>query len=212
MKAKEWYRRMAQANNSSEFENTLAECLTSLIEEAEVLIEKRKCTTNNQIRAAIEESNQKWQAIIRIHTMNSINENNFGKYINSVILDEDGFKAGYVYYHPEHSWYFDLQKHEKKMENKQKELDQDELFIYKVTPYEKLTMENLSKECLNCIAALGSYISHGFPKEWLTPLAGRITLLLYWNSKGKIDLDDIKRMEEDPAKFAATHRSEITDF
>lgn len=214
MKAKEWYRTFEECETEEQFQIKLEECLRSLVKEANDLITKRKCKSPTAMTACINEIDNKWFAIKRIHDNNRKNPEWYHPVLSKAELLEDGFKAVYVELHPKNKWFFDLDKHKKKVEERQKEIDEqkkavDNLRPYAVTPYKDLTMENLSGEILCCTMALGNYVSCGIPPQYLRGLAHRITLLRYWKVKGAINLQDVEEFEKDNEAWVASHRDEV---
>lgn len=211
MKAKEWYKEFEKCSSADEFEDKLEEFIRSLESETMRMVETRHCKTDEAILGCIHDSDQKWKAIISIHKK-KLNDDNYylPEFLRLAEFFDDGFKAVFTQLHPEYKRLFDLDKHmkfvnEKIEQEKQKASSIHDIFMHKVIPYEELTMDNLTKEIINCSAALGSYVRAGFNLEWLKPLAQRIDLLRYWRSKGSINLDDVKEFEEDPAKWVQDH-------
>ncbi len=213
MKAKLHYAKLKECTTEEAFYEAHESMMYALVKDVESLIKSRNAKSRDAIEACIREVNDKYRAICHLHEKYQ-KEADCAHFIKTIKFLEDGFKAIYVDLHPEHKWAFDLKKHCEKVDKmredikkqeEQREKQRDSLFIYPVTPFENLTMENITKEILNCTAALGSYARAGIPIEYMKKLAFRITLLRYWKGNGAINLDDVKDWEEDPEKWTKSH-------
>ena len=213
MKAKLHYAKLKECATEEAFYEAHETMMYDLVKDVEVLIKSRNAKRRDAVEACIKEVNDKYRAICRLHEKYQ-KEVDYGHFIKTIKFLDDGFKAIYVDLHPEHKWAFDLKKHCEKVDKMREEIKRREeqekeressLFIHPVTPFEDLTMENITKEILCCMAALGSYASSGMPLQYMKKLAFRITLLRYWKDNGSINLDDVKEWEEDPEKWAKSH-------
>ena len=210
MKAKEWYAKFEACTTEEQFQQELDTCLGSLVKEANDLISKRKCKTPDAMAACINEVDNKWFAIKRIHDKNKKNREWYHPVLSHAELLEDGFKAVYVKLHPKNKWFFNLSKHEKMIEERQEEIEaqkkrMENFTPYAVTKFEDLTMDNLGTEILCCTMALGQYAQIGLPIQHFKPLAQRIALLRYWRAKGAIDLNDVEEFEKDRQAWIMAH-------
>ena len=208
MKAKEWYKQFEMCETSDEFEKKLEECLIELVDDADKLIIKRKAKSHDAIASCINEVNQKYKAIINIHENKK--KNHESDILGGVTILDDGFKAAYVLKHPDREWYFNINNHMKKVEERRDEIEMHEKAVsniipYNVTPFEELTMETLTKEILCCTMALGSYVGAGIPVDWIRPLAYRIGLLRWWKNNGEINLEDVEEFKKDEAAWVRSH-------
>jgi len=211
MKAKEYAQKLFElVENQDEFENFLEKSLKEFCAEADKLIKIRRAKSDESVAACINELNQKWIALVNHYKKLMNNEyEGWEKHIFPTLL-EDGFKSAYVLTHPNRGWYFDIKRHKKFIEEEtaareaqNRRIATQKFTPYAVTPYEQLTMDNITQEIMCCLMALGNYANMGFPPQSIRPLAFRITLLRYWKEKGEINLEDVKTMEsyEDPRKF-----------
>ena len=93
MKAKDWYKKLADATSQEEFENVLENCLKSLCDDAMNLINIRKAKSDNAVSACIKEVNNKWSAICRMLESDKENKKFADEACQmNVYLDNDGFK------------------------------------------------------------------------------------------------------------------------
>lgn len=210
MKAKEWYAKFEACTTEEQFQQELDTCLRSLVKEANDLISKRKCKTSDAMAACINEIDNKWFAIKRIHDKNKKNREWYHPVLSHAELLEDGFKAVYVQLHPKNKWFFNLDKHKKMVDEREREIKEKKKEVehftpYVVTPYENLTMENLVQEILCCTMALGKYVQVGIPIMSLKPLANRIALLKYWYAKKEINMDDLEEFKKDEQAWVKAH-------
>lgn len=210
MKAKEWYKKFESCETEEQFQQKLEACLLSLVEEANELISKRRCKSPDAMAACINEVNTKWFAIKRIHDKNKKNKDWHHPILSEAELLEDGFKAVYVHFHPKNSWFFDINKHKKMIDEKNEEIERrkkklENFTPYAVTPFEQLTMDNLVNEIFCCITALGQYADVGIPVQSLKSLAQRIELLRYWSIKGEINLKDVEEFNKDKRAWLINH-------
>lgn len=202
MKAKDYYKILQESSNDEEqFEKALENTLKSMSNEADELIRRRNAKTNDAVFGCIRDVDQKWKALVSMHNRKKEKFELDGYLAQSVLLD-DGFKAAYVHLHPDREWMFDMKKHEQRINELKAQEEQKAKIIesfapYTVTPFEKLTVENLNKEILACCMALGCYRSMGIPVDWFKPLAYRVALLRHWKEKGIIDLAEAEEFEKD---------------
>lgn len=207
MKAKEYAQKLFDLiENKEEFENLLEKSLREFCQEAENLIKLRRAKSDNAVAACINEVNNKWLALVNHYKKLTHQEYEGWEATMCPTILEDGFKAAYVHLHPNRGWYFNLSRHKSLVDemNAANEKPKKVNFMpHAVIPYEQLKLEDLPMEIFACLASLGNMAECGIPVVALKPLAFRITLLRYWQSKGCIDLSDVEVMNsyEDPRKF-----------
>ena len=213
MKAKLYFNKLKENTTEVDFFKFYESMMYDLVKEAEDLILTRNAKRNESIRSCIMEIDNKYRAICRLieKYKEEVSEDHF---IKNIKFLDDGFKAIYVELHPEHRWFFDIDKHKKMIadineENEAKKKRLNNFYLHKVTPFEELTMENLTSEILCCLQSLGSFSSiidgKTITMEAARPLAYRITLLRWWLNKGEINLEDVKEWESNKEKWCRDH-------
>lgn len=211
MKAKEYYKRISQAKTFELAKTEVCNCLQNLIKDADDLVKRRCCKNNSAVSSCVREVNQKWEAIVNAHE--SVRESyDIDHPLYGVELHKDGFKAAYAETYPDRYVDFDLNKHIKMVESRNKEAEDRSARLanfvpHKVKKFEDLTMENISSEIMACYMSLGSASGCGIPIQWLKPLAQRVFLLRWWQSNGSINLDDVKDFEANPDAWVHAHNT-----
>lgn len=208
MKAKDWYKKLADATSQEEFENVLENCLKNLCDDAMNLINIRKAKSDNAVSACIKEVNNKWSAICRMLESDKENKKFADEACQmNVYLDNDGFKAAFIQLHPKYGWCFDLEAHKRKIEVKQqqismKNLHNPTLILLGLTPLTEINEEFLqhkvSEEIMKCLYTLSTLKSTNFGGEanivFMHIVAYHIHLLKCWRKAGKSDMEDIENM------------------
>lgn len=220
MKAKLYFAKLKECKTEEEFMNQYESMMYELDEEVGSLIQQRNAKTNDAIKSCILEIDNKYKAILRLinkykeELVSNPEESPEKDFIRNLKFLDDGFKAVYVELHPDHEWFFDINKHKKYIKEieeveKKKQEERNNFFLHAVTPFDQLTMDNLTSEILACLASLGSFSSligtGGITMEAAKPLAYRIALLRYWHSKGEINLGDVEIFEKDPEAWVKEH-------
>ena len=208
MKAKDWYKKLADTTSQEDFEKTLENCLKSLCDDAMNLINIRKAKSDSAVSACIKEVNNKWETICRM--LESDKENK--KFTDdscqmNVYLDRDGFKAAFIHLHPKYGWCFDLEAHKRKIEAKQqqvsmKDLHNPTLILSGLTPLteidEEFLQHKVSEEILKCFWTLSTFKETNFGGEanivFMRIIAYHAHLLKCWKKAGKPDMEDIENM------------------
>ena len=75
-----------------------------------------------------------------------------------------------------------------------------DMTTYEPIPLEKITVENLADEMLNCMASAVALMDEKIGVRRQADLLNRLSLLHYWKTNG-INYDDIKTFEKDPFAF-----------
>lgn len=209
MKAKEYFSKLMQNETENEFVNCYEEILFQLVTEVETLIEARNAKSMNAIKSCILEINQKYVALVNLLNKAKITRKEDRPYLAEFTFLEDGFRDIYCEIHKDYEWVFKGLKRQNEKPNIHNYEPPKELHLHRVTPFEKLTMDNLTTELLNCMASLGSFASvcdgNMITLDCARPLAYRISLLRYWLDKGEINLDDVKDFEKDPEAWVRKH-------
>lgn len=208
MKAKDWYKKLADATSQEEFEKILENCLRSLCDDAMHLINIRKAKSDSAVSACIKEVNNKWDAICRMFESDKENK----KFTDNACqmnayLDKDGFKASFIHLHPKYGWCFDLEGHKRKIKAKQqqismKDLHNPTLILLGLTPLteidEEFLQHKVSGEVIKCLYTLSTLKETNFGGEaniiFMRIVAYHIHLLKCWKKAGKSDMEDIENM------------------
>lgn len=208
MKAKDWYKKLADATSQEEFEKVLENCLRSLCDDAMNLINIRKAKSDSAVSACIKEVNNKWDAICRMFESDKENK----KFTDNACqmnayLDKDGFKASFIHLHPKYGWCFDLEGHKRKIKAKQqqismKDLHNPTLILLGLTPLteidEEFLQHKVSGEVIKCLYTLSTLKETNFGGEaniiFMRIVAYHIHLLKCWKKAGKSDMEDIENM------------------
>lgn len=203
MKARDWYAKLKQASTQEEYENTLENCLRSLIQDADNLIKIRRATSDKAVSACIDEVNNKWLAILNMRESDTTIPADHQMMKSKLV--KDGFKAAYVHVHPNKGWYFDMKRHKVNMEQEQIkfmgfDLTKPVLILFGLTPYDKMenfTVNDLRKEFLHTAYQLGN-ISKScatWPQHVVAVyskiLARHMFLIKTWITVGKINIADV---------------------
>lgn len=208
MKAKDWYKKLADATSQEEFEKVLENCLRSLCDDAMNLINIRKAKSDSAVSACIKEVNNKWDAICQMFESDKENK----KFTDNACqmnayLDKDGFKASFIHLHPKYGWCFDLEGHKRKIKAKQqqismKDLHNPTLILLGLTPLteidEEFLQHKVSGEVIKCLYTLSTLKETNFGGEaniiFMRIVAYHIHLLKCWKKAGKSDMEDIENM------------------
>ena len=204
MKAKDWYAKIVDCKTENDTQATIADCLKSLVEDANKLIKMRKATSDKAVASCLDEVNNRWIAICNLHE-----KANYDKAhpLYNISLLKDGFKAAFVHLNPNKGWYFDLKRYKNYIKNEEDKIHQKlimgpALKLFNVTPFDQITMDNIDSEILENLYLIGSYYNNpAVTSTLLMPLVHRCRLLRYWRSTERIDYEDTIKMQEDPFKF-----------
>lgn len=209
MKAREWYAKLKGAPNQEQYEKVLDNCLRSLVQDADSLIKIRKATSDKAVAACIDEVNNKWLAILNMRESDTAIPPDHHMMKSKLV--RDGFKAAYVYIHPNKGWYFDMKRHKVNMEHEQMkfmglDLTKPVLILFGLTPYDKMenfTMDDLRREFLHAAYALGNISKScaSWPQHVVAVyskiLARHMFLINTWITIGRVNVEDVN--EDDTA-------------
>jgi hypothetical protein len=193
MRAKEYYNLLLKCENSEAFTVQINDILRSFILEIETLIKIRNAKSIEACASIVQELNKKWVLFVSL-----IKKNNINTY--DIDISEESFYEKVVVVVPEFKRFVKIKQNEPKPS--EDKTDTDDLGIispYKVIPLNEITKDNITKEILCCMGALGQY-SKFLPVEYLRGLVSRISLLRYWHKSG-IDHNDILPFETNRVEF-----------
>ena len=193
MRAKEYYNLLLKCEDNEAFTVQINDILRSFILEIETLIKIRSAKSSEACVSIVQELNKKWVSFVSL-----IKKNNINTY--DIDISEESFYEKLVDIMPEIKRLVKIKQNEPKLSEAKTYTDDLGIITpYKVIPLNEITKDNITKEILCCLGALGQY-SKFLPVKYLTGLVNRISLLRYWH-KGGIDHSDILPFETDRAEF-----------
>jgi len=206
MKAKEYFARLMNNETEDEFIKDFESVLYDMVKECENLMKTRNVKSKEGQKSCVLELNQKYVALINLLDK-ARNTRADRDYLKEYKFLPDGFRDIWCSLHENSEWIF--KDHRRTNAKPDIHREEPKLMFHKVTPFEELTMENITSEILACLASLGSFANCCDGKlitmECARPLACRIALLRYWHKNGAINLDDVKEFEKDPLKWVQDH-------
>lgn len=201
MKAKEYVKLLSDCQNQEEMLSKVTEVLDMFILEIRSISEIRKVRKSpDAFKSIILELNKKWISLVSLVKKNNINTYDIN------ITNESFYKALSIA----------IPDTKRLMTNEFKNIIDNEkpsehpLVLYKVTPLNQITKENINREILCCIGALGNYHNAGLSLECVKPLVNRVSFLRYWSNKG-INYDEIKLFENNEEEFLKKYLSTLSD-
>lgn len=216
MKAIDYYNRLKEAKSDKEFETVLASCLDDLVYDANKLIKVRKAKSDDAVSKCILEVNDKWIAILNLRDKDKNIDPESPLW--GTTLYRDGFKAAYVEINPKHKWFFDVKKHQTRMEeerriqnyknadesiefwkNQNLDITNPTLILYGLTPYTEFENTEFDggkiiSNVLKALYILGSNsgsMNNFVTIAYMKIIAKYIHVLRAWQALKKIDMSFI---------------------